>query len=484
MQKTTNNYCVAVVLFLLIANAFVARDSISAEATDRAAWPDIIRPPSMPAAQADNYRSQYDHFIESLANGEYAEAEIAAKNMVTLSLQDADRDDSGVPQALINLAAVQQLSNDLNSAILNYQASIQHIEQDGDLLSQSLVSPLRGLASAHTANANPAAGLRQLDRALHISNVNKGPHSPDQIPILDSILQTHLQHDDRAHTKKMLERIDTLARREYPPGSEELLPTLFYKARVEEQLGMQFAERETYREIIRITSRQRGGDHVSLIDPYLKIANSYVWDAEGNNYRSLPTAPTAEWYFLKAIAITESNADADILTREHCLLSLADYYTIIGARGKADSLYRQAWDLMSADAANHSQRDEDLSGLKPLVQVRPHNYANFGYKSGIHESKPEDLLTGTMTIGFTVGRDGSTKNVEVVEAEPPGFESMELRVRNAAKKFIFRPRYIDGHATEVVTRHYQHEYFYRSSDVDASGADSADRSVPGTARIN
>lgn len=491
MQKTTNKYCLAAVLFLLTANVSAALESVGSVPENRFSpdldnvdWPNFIRRPSMPVDQEENYRSEYNRFIESLSNGEYSEAEVAAKKMVTLSLPDGDREGSGLPQALTNLAVAQQLANDLNSAILNYQASIQHIEQQGDLLSLQLVAPLRGLASTQAANNNSAAGLRTLDRALHVSAVNKGPHSPDQIPILDSILQTHLQNNDQDRTKKMLERIDTLARREYAPGSEELLPTLFYKARIEEQLGIQFAERETYREIIRITSRQRGDDHISLIDPYLKIANTYIWDAEGNNYRSLPTAPTAEWYYRKAIKITQSSPDADILTKEHCLLSLADYYTIIGAAGKADTLYRQVWDLMSSDDKYGAQRDADLGGLKPLVRSHPHNYANFGYKSGIHDSKPEDLLQGTITIGFTVGRDGTTKRIEVVEADPPGFEQMELRVRKAARNFIFRPRYVSGQAVEVADQLYQHQYFYRSSDLQKSNPDFRERSIPATAASN
>lgn len=446
--------------------------------------PDIIRPPSMPVEQEDNYREQYDRLLESLLNGEYSEAEVAAKIMVTLSLQDGDSEGSGLPQALINLAATQQLSQDFSAAILNYQAAIQHIENRGDLLSQELVAPLRGMASAQTANDNPAAGLRTLDRALHISNVNKGPHSLDQFPILDSMLKTHLQHHDREDTRKLLERIDTLARHEYPPGSEELLPALFYKARIEGQLGMQLAERQTYREIIRISARERGNDHVSLVEPYLKIANTYVWDAEGNHYRSLPTAPTAEWYFKKAIAITESSEDADILTKETCLLSLADYYTIIGAEGKADTLYREAWNLMSSDEKYGEQRDADLAGLKPLVQFHPKKYADFEYKSGIHETNPEDLLQGTVTVAFTVRRDGTTKRIEVVEAEPPGFEKMELRVRNAAKDFRFRPRYVNGQAVEVKGQRYRHEYFYRTSDLPGSGSESRGRSIPDAARIN
>jgi len=491
MQKTMKRYCLPAVFFLLAANVSSAPDSVRPAPgalrfvdSDSVNRPDIIRPPSMPVEQEDNYREQYDRLLESLANGEYSEAEIAAKVMVTLSLPHGDSEGSGLPQALINLAATQQLSQDFSTAILNYQASIKHIENRGDLLSPDLVAPLRGLASAQTANDNPAAGLRTLDRALHISNVNKGPHSLDQLPILDSMLKTHLQHHDVDDTKKLLGRIDTLARHAYPPGSEELLPALFYKARIEGQLGMQLDERQTYREIIRISARQRGDDHISLIEPYLKIANTYVRDAEGNNYRSLPTAPTAEWYFKKAIAITESSEEADILTKENCLLSLADYYTVIGAEGKADTLYREAWDLLSSDQRYGEQRDADLGGLKPLIQVQPNRYADFEYKSGIYESKPEDLLQGTVTIAYTVRRDGTTKRIEIVEAEPPGFEKMELRVRNAAKDFRFRPRYVNGKAVEVRDQRYRHEYFYQTSDLHGSGNESRGRSIPDTARIN
>ena len=410
-------------------------------------------------------RRQYDNYSDALAVDAFAEAEVAAKQMVTLVLQRPDNEKFDVSQALINLAAAQQLGGDLDTAMLNYQAAVDNIESQGDLLSQHLVSPLRGLAAAQADRDGPVVAVRTLDRALHISNVNSGPHSSQQVPILESMLQISLEHGDDASAKNMLERIYTLALREYSLGAEELLPTLMYKARVENQLGMQLAERETYRQIIKITSRTRGAEDFSLIEPYLKIGRTYVYDAAGESYRSLPTAPTAEWYFKKAVRIAESSPDSNIRTRSACLLSLADYYTVVGVEGKADSLYRYTWKLLSADDSMHAQRDADLSQLRPLAFRRPHNYANFGYKSDIHESSPDELLTGVLTVSYTIEKDGTTTAIEIIEADPAGFEPMELRVRQAVKKFVFRPRYIDGEATEAADQHYRHEYFYRLSDL-------------------
>ena len=491
MLRIKNDICFAVLILLLGTNSAPAQESTVQPAphefdsgSRQADRLDIIRPPSMPVDQTAAERELYDSFIESLANGSYSEADVAAKRMVTLALEHADDNYFAVSQALINLAVTQQLADDSDSAILNYEASISHIEQRGNLLSQRLIAPLRGLATAQYANGQPATALRTLDRALHISNVNAGPHSFAQIPLLDLMLQTRMDQDDQAGAKKMLERIHTLALREYSLGSEELLPTLIYKADVEKRLGMQLAQRETYKDIIKITARTRGNDHFSLIDTYLKIARTYVYDAEGFFYRSLPTAPTAEWYYKKAIAIADSNPDADVLTKSTCLLALADYYTIAGVYGKAHSLYAQTWDLLSAEESRHAQRNTELAQLKALSKRRPHNYANFGYKSDIHEAKPEDLLSGAITLSYTVSEHGTTKDVEIIAADPAGFEQMELRARQAIKKFVFRPRLVDGMAIESPDQRYRHDYFYRTSDLRRSGAESRGRATTSAARIN
>ncbi len=66
-------------------------------------------------------------------------------------------------------------------------------------------------------------------------------------------------------------------------------------------------------------------------------------------------------------------------------------------------------------------------------------------------------LSGYVLLEFTITRDGSVKNVIVVEEEPPGVFTRSAI--NAAKKMKFQPRIVDGQAIEVrgVRRPFQFE---------------------------
>lgn len=73
----------------------------------------------------------------------------------------------------------------------------------------------------------------------------------------------------------------------------------------------------------------------------------------------------------------------------------------------------------------------------PLVKVQP-VYPERALARGIE---------GYVIVEFTVTRQGTTKNVRVVEADPKGiFDSAAIQ---AAQKFKYKPRVVDGQPIEV-----------------------------------
>lgn len=428
-------------------------------------WREFVRKPYAAADPAFETGTRYGTLVEALENESFAEAEVVAKQMVDELVRESGPTGTAATQALINLAAVQFLAADYDAARLNFQASINRIEDRNDMLSPDLVLPLRGLAASYAATEQPAMAARSLDRALHISNVNAGPHNPSQIPILLSLLDLNLEQGDDAAALSLLDRMYLIEVRENTLYSDALLPMLNYKAGIEGRLGRELEERNTYRQIIDITRRTRGKEDLSLVEPYLQIARTFVYDLDEAVFRSLPTAPTAEWYFRQALDIAESNPAADTPTRNRCLLSLADYYTVIGSYAKANALYVRAWELLGSDDEFLAQRRDALEINQPLSVRRPGEYADFEYGSDIREADPDELLEGFVTVTYAIDEHGATRNIEVAEADPAGFSPMEIRVRQAVKSFIFRPRYAAGQAVATADLSYTHNYYYRPSDL-------------------
>lgn len=73
----------------------------------------------------------------------------------------------------------------------------------------------------------------------------------------------------------------------------------------------------------------------------------------------------------------------------------------------------------------------------PIVKVQP-NYPRRALSRGIE---------GYVIVEFTVTRQGTTKDVRVVEANPSGV--FDRSAMQAAEKFKYKPRVIDGQAIEV-----------------------------------
>ena len=464
--------------FLLIVAASVATAE-DAHAGDPAAYPtgavntsttidwrEFLRNPRGNADAADEAGSRYRTLVEALDNASYAEAEVVAKQMVDETVSESGYTAQAATSALVNLAVVQFLAADHDAARLNFATSVERIEERNDRLSEELILPLRGLAATYAASGQPVEAARGLERALHISNVNAGPHSRGQLPILQSLIDLSLDQGDAGTALSLLDRVYLIEVRENTPESDALLPMLYYKAGVEARLGLEAEERNSYRQIIDITRRTRGKDDVSLVDPYLRMAKTFVYDLDEPVFRSLPTAPTAEWYLRQALDIAETSPQSDTPTRNRCLLMLADYYTVVGNYARANALYEQAWTLLSANEEDLPVRQQSLEVNLPLLQRRPGEYADFAYGSDIRETDRADLLTGHVTVTYSIDEHGQSRDVEVADADPAGFGPMEIRVRQAVKSFVFRPRYADGRAVSTGDLSYRHEYFYRLSDLD------------------
>jgi hypothetical protein len=52
---------------------------------------------------------------------------------------------------------------------------------------------------------------------------------------------------------------------------------------------------------------------------------------------------------------------------------------------------------------------------------------------------------------------------------------MEKRVRNSVSEFVYRPRFVDGVATDTENLQYRAKYFYLPLDYEAAVAKSANR---------
>lgn len=459
-RSRANSTPIAVRCLLLVPLVAVAVNEPQAEPTLAAATGRLA-----PAASSDDDLERYlARYRESLEAGQYGEAELAAKQLLNHLLVGRSEVPAGTEDALSMLAQVQRLTAQYGASQQNYEAAIGLIERSDDRLSSRLIEPLQGLAATYRDAGDYAEALRTYDRALHISHVNEGPHTVEQVHILSGMVDANLAADESEAALELIDRMRMLYERSYSPYALELLPALYRRAELLNALGLHREERSQYRRINRIMAEHYGTADPVLIAPYLAIGRTYLHEAGDVVFRSEPTTENGETYFLRALAVAEANPEGDPEMFADCLLALGDYYTVLNVIDKARLQYERAWEVLS-DEALLGVRGRNLERPVLLRRLALSPYPDYNYGWSRADVDQAELREGHIRARFTITDRGRVEDVEIIEAVPSGLPQMQSRVRYGVKDFIYRPAHLDSVPVESQGILYQHDFYYRAEDI-------------------
>jgi len=424
--------------------------------------------PELPEARESPEERLQRYFMlykEALENKAYTEADTLAKQVVELSIQVFGINSLDSARALTNLGIAQHQNEDYDSAILNYSAAIDIIERVEDRLNSNLINPLKGLGAAQLASGQPDKAIDSFQRAVHVSHVNEGPHNLMQVDVLESLAETYLSVGEFDEVKDIQGHIFSLQARDVELNSLEAIPALERQARWQHRLQQFEQERYTWRKIIDIVEDRRGKDDLSLIAPLTELGKSYLFVGQPSMSFHQPTSiSSGEIYLKRALRIAESNPEATWKTREGAMLALGDFYILSAKPSRARKIYSETWDLLSGDEERLKNRHDHLETLVVLQDVKPPKYV--GIDGQVRSDLPGDnYRTGTIVYDYSVSSRGLTTDIDMVEAEPAGFEDMERAVLNNLRAMVHRPRLVDGDAVQTDDLTFTHKFFYRESDL-------------------
>ena len=89
----------------------------------------------------------------------------------------------------------EKTNNDFPSALEDgmtepFELAIETIEENGGAWDSQLVEQLSSLGSLQQQRLNHPAAIESYKRAIQISRIAKGLHTPDQIPLLESMIDS------------------------------------------------------------------------------------------------------------------------------------------------------------------------------------------------------------------------------------------------------------------------------------------------------
>ncbi len=407
----------------------------------------------------------FELYKESLGSQNYLEADTLAKQIMELSIRVYGISSTESAKALTNLAIVQHHNEEYEAAERNYLASIDIIEQTSDRLNSALINPLKGLGATQLAIGRPDKARTTLQRAVHVSHVNDGPHNPSQIEVLESIAEIYMAVGEHKDAVDVQERMFVIQSRNIDPTSLDIIPALKKQAAWQHRLQLYDRERVSWRKIINVIERHHGKTDLRLIPPLTSLGRSYLYITPVE-YDMQPEVSVAsgETYLRRANRISTENSEATWEIREQTMLALGDYYLLSGRPNRGSRVYSELWAFLSDDEERHGNRRDHLERLNLLQNIYPPRY----YRSEqVDERFPndEDYETGVVSYGFIVNTSGRASNIQHIETRPPEFEDMQERVRRNLRHLIYRPRVTDGKVVSTPDIVYTHEFFYRPEDI-------------------
>jgi tetratricopeptide repeat protein len=437
----------------------------------------LVTQPSQRESSLEELRRSFELYKSAIANASYNEADTLAKRMVELTIRLYGLDSHESAKALTNLGRVQYKNKDFEPAILNFTASIDIIERIEDRLNTDLINPLRGLGAAQLGSGRPDLARAAFRRAVHISQVNEGPHNLMQIRVLEELAETYLTMGDTDKALDIHQFIYNLEARNTDLDSEAIIPALERQAQWTHRMRMHERERMTWRKIIGILEDSRGKKDLSLIPPLTGLGNSYLFisDYELETYGG-GSMSSGDTYLKRAVRISSENPDGTWQLQGQTLLALGDYYMLSNRANKARRIYQDTWDLLSSDAEREEARTVLLETPNVLQSIQPPRYYN-SKQAKTENADPNDFLVGRIVVAYNISSRGSTRDITIVEAEPAGLEDMEYSVVRELGRLIYRPRMEGGAAVATPGQTYTHDFFYRPSDLPAKTEEQADETV-------
>jgi len=377
----------------------------------------------------------------------YQEANAAGLTVVELTREEFGADHIRMVTPLVNLAITQAKNGDLPAAEANYKESILIIEKQEGVLSPRLINPLSGLGSTYNRAGLYEQGIEALERALLINHVNEGLYNFEQFKIQDGLTDSYTGmnalEDATFYQKAQVE----IHQRKLGIGHPDVANSLYKLAKWYELIGNTEEAMLAYRKADRIL-RDAGGDtNAARVEALEGMAHIYERQAQPSS-----TASTLK----KALEIIELQPEPDPLQRAKIQIALGDLYTRQGKFETSETHYLEAWQDLSRDDKYLDRRDEYFA--EP-VRVSGGSFSRLEFNS---RGKPDSgLKNGFVLISYTVTGKVRTKDIKVIESEPPGL--MDRSIISTYKRSLYRPRWVEGVAVPSSSRAARHEFKYFKS---------------------
>lgn len=377
-------------------------------------------------------------------------------------------------------------------AINNYNAVIADLEGEGGVWNSDLVEELYSLGTLMQQQGSHEEAIEIFDRAVHINRINLGLHAIEQVPAVESKIQSYLALNQWQDADLTFEYLYYIQRRAYGTSDPRLIPVLSSIAEWNlrafhlghgEALGMRLNNALMFwnaaasmvkthfgRQDERFVTYLRGIANSSYLlsrNPEMmaelgspqfrnELAINRVHLGETKQYESKGYASGAQ--ALTEILRYELDKRDDVLALADAFTNLADWYLIFGRRRAAEEQYGNAWRLLGNQPNADALHKAYFGRIVPMPSF-------VGEENKLHEinallQSEEPLDSDYADIIFDVNDSGIVRDVRVISAETEYNKDQLSRLRRMVRNSYFRPIIIDGVPQRSEGHVFRYQYWY------------------------
>lgn len=415
-----------------------------------------------------------------------------------------------------NINTVEAGTEQLQQNIADYEASIQNLELSEGVFSEQLPQQLLALGSALQESGDLDTALEYYGRATHITRVNQGLFSTEQIPILERIIDNYLSRGDIKSADEQQRYMFYLQQKSFGSDSADLLPALYNYAewnmfafsappsnsfyanplkagsnlnptvirsldeanfRVERLIHAQ----SIYWSIIQILLDNFGMQDPRLLDfeKRLALTNYYfattvateldtmsLTVAEPSHSTTMPQLPApsiSSMGYRHGREALERRRNymlempgVPVIEQAKAGLDLADWMLLFNRqRVKSLEMYQTLHDELDPDNNNPEITDIFSPALPVLLPSFIYPF-NSRFTLGI---PPEQALVyqGYIDVEFKLNRFGKTSDINVLATSTDANDNLEITLVRLLQRSIYRPRFGNG---KVLTEDLVQARFY------------------------
>lgn len=376
-------------------------------------------------------------------------------------------------------------------AIEEYSAAVATTETAGGVWDVSLVEQLAALGELQQAQGDHIAALQSLDRAMHISRINSGLHTPDQVPIVEDMIESYSTLGQWNDADLYHDYLFYIQQRAYGSTDPRIIPVLekmgqwnmqAFNIGLGEALGIRLSTAQLmFNAAARLVEFHFGKDderYVPILNNVVQTAYQISRNPQLLNQVDMPEFRTSQELLAQLLNERNSTEPAGFSTGEaalreivnhyeqgdesyllaEALTHLADWYLVYEQRRRAEEVYQAAWNLL-AEQENGEVMQEKLFGTVvpiPVIDRQPLRLGRGGSEAGGRDSLRVDYAD----LMFTVTRTGSVRSVQVLTEENEDNIIRIGSVSRTVRGLTFRPILENGVPVTTEGNRFRVRYWY------------------------